>query len=40
VEKIIGKLAILEIVLLMNHQTSREQLEELQMSSGGEYPQI
>ena len=25
---------------LMNHQTSREQLEELQMSSSGEYPQI
>jgi len=25
---------------LMNHQTSREQLEELRMSSGGEYPQI
>jgi len=25
---------------LMSHQTSGEQLEELQMSSGGEYPQI
>jgi len=24
----------------MNHQTSGEQLEELRMSSGGEYPQI
>jgi len=24
----------------MNHQTGGEQLEELQMSSGGEYPQI
>jgi len=25
---------------LMNHQTSGEQPEELQMSSSGEYPQI
>jgi len=25
---------------LMSHQTSGEQPEELQMSSGGEYPQI
>ena len=37
VEKIMGRLAISEIVLFMNHQTSREQQEELWMSSDGEY---
>jgi len=40
VAKIMGKLAVSEMVLFDGSSNSREQPEELQISSSSKYPQI